>query len=756
LLGDQEGNLLSISEIVSANTYQKMLVDAHLHSTSTALVRRIYSVFFFGAPHRGLENEKLRELTKGCWSENLVNDLSPGSVLLTQLNKTFAEATSELKIVTCVELEATPEPTASPNDPTTWTRTGPSKFMVDKNSACLYYENEQIIEINKNHSMIAKLSTQEPIYERILRVFRTHSEEAVTYIASKLAIQEASTSLRQVLAVMEHFPLFLESLGRRVLMRSTSIAGILQTVYPFLRAFGNFLEKKNARILFLEPARQQTTYSIANHICNLIQGLERKCLSYQVVVPQARALAYGLTVAANERRKSIPAQYEHLFQPRPVSLLVDASLRTMQNLKLLMCLAALRDRPGDLTVSMDVMKDISVAEILERQRALRGSSQGYPAMNVMSGSLLSDSANNDGLIGNAWKVRTLTRSTEAGSENRQVLIEYRSYDFNPQNNMLSADEAARVAKDTLDRKRRLGQLVYVLQNLYISDSGGDTSRCQSVQDSQNCILKCLGHLDDHRHKRIALLFEVPFQEDRGQLGPHSMKSLFQYLSEINSNRASNRLSLRQRFELARTVCDCVLRLHCYGWLHKDIRSEHVLIVNHSTLLAESTVVQGDSALDAVETEIQPQFSSYLTNFGVARDMEDASSLVVSDDMLKSFYRHPERQGNPERATAKHDWYAVGVLMLEIGLCRTVHALFAPHIDDANKKNRVLLSKTIQQLLLDAARKYLPAAMGPCYAEAVVKCLTGDFGIHEEADTIAALCLKIQDTVLEVVEYGCRL
>src|SRR5271170_6968023 len=105
-----------------------MLVDAHRKRTYTDLIKRVYSIFLFGAPHRGMENTKLRELTKECWAEDRVSELSALSPLLTEMNESFAEAAADLKIVSCVELQATPEPQATADDKNTWKRNGPLKF----------------------------------------------------------------------------------------------------------------------------------------------------------------------------------------------------------------------------------------------------------------------------------------------------------------------------------------------------------------------------------------------------------------------------------------------------------------------------------------------------------------------------------------------------------------------------------------------------------------------------------------------------
>jgi len=700
-----------------------------------------------------MENNKLRELTKDCWSENLVSDLSPGSGLLTELNENFAEAAAELKIVSCVELQPTPEPKASLHDPNTWKRTGPLKMIVDKDSACLYTQNEQIIEIDKNHSIIAKLSIKDSDYQRVLSALRSHSQEAVPYIAAKFDLQSSCSSLKMVLNVVELLPTCLESLGTRVKMRSSDFPTVLRKFGLFLRALQNFLEDKKARILFLEPTRQHREHGLVIYLRKAIQDLETNYLPYQKVASMGRAEVFSYGGTKNEWCKSIPFRYEHLFQPRTLCSHAEKSLRAMCYLKTILCLSVLHDQPVDLTTPTDEMQDVGLAHIISKHKALRAAGQADRTVDMLAGKLLPKPPDDNDPVRKSWDIRILMLSEKSILQNQQVMVEYRSYNFNSHHSILSEAAASQVSRAASEMKLRLARLAYVLQNLYTNREEGEIGEYHVTGDSENCVLKCLGCLDDTSHERIALIFEIPLGAYGKAVDSGAMQTLYQYIQYLNQDRKAVRPTLRQRFELARTVCDSVLRLHCWGWLHKDIRSEHILTIIHSDSPLEYGSAEGDFP---TATEIQPRFSSYLMNFEVARNTEDFSSLTVVDDVFKNFYRHPERQGNPERSTARHDWYAVGVVMLEIGLCRTVDALFAAHIAKAGKHKIVLSAKSMVQLLLDAARRLLPAVMGPCYADAVVKCLKGDFGVDDEADGTAGLCLRVQDTVLAAVEYGCQL
>ncbi|KAI9874363.1 MAG: hypothetical protein M1830_009838 [Pleopsidium flavum] len=123
----------------------------------------ILQIIFFGAPHKGLNTDALRTLVGGQPSAALVNDLTPGSGVLVNLNEMFAEklarAGRDVKILTVVE--RLPTKTVVQNPDGSWTREGPEILMVDRTSGVLNYGKETILEADANHSQIAKLYNSE-------------------------------------------------------------------------------------------------------------------------------------------------------------------------------------------------------------------------------------------------------------------------------------------------------------------------------------------------------------------------------------------------------------------------------------------------------------------------------------------------------------------------------------------------------------------------------------------------------------------
>ena len=140
-----------------ANNSQALIDAASNVEQYGNLSNSIYSVFFFGVPHQGLDTAALKEMVAKEPTKELIAELQEGSTTLRSLSEGFRRTAKRLKIVTCWELEETPTMQQTSGQ---WKRTGPTAWMVKMWSASLYLPNEERIAIRANHSMMAKLSDE--------------------------------------------------------------------------------------------------------------------------------------------------------------------------------------------------------------------------------------------------------------------------------------------------------------------------------------------------------------------------------------------------------------------------------------------------------------------------------------------------------------------------------------------------------------------------------------------------------------------
>jgi len=182
-------------------------------------------------------------------------------------------------------------------------------------------------------------------------------------------------------------------------------------------------------------------------------------------------------------------------------------------------------------------------------------------------------------------------------------------------------------------------------------------------------------------------------------------------------------SLSDRFLLAKDLAKAVGYVHTFGFVHKNVRPETILVFKSSTSTIGSVSLVG------------------FTDFR----LEDSGSLLVGDTVwAKNIYRHPRRQGlMPEDSyTMQHDIYSLGVCLLELGMWDSF-VNFNEDATDAVPSPALCLpvesctGRMMTNHLVYLARTLLPKQMGNNYAEVVETCLTcldednADFGDEHE-------------------------
>lgn len=245
------------------------------------------------------------------------------------------------------------------------------------------------------------------------------------------------------------------------------------------------------------------------------------------------------------------------------------------------------------------------------------------------------------------------------------------------------------------------------------------------------VLRCLGYVESDNE--ATFVFKIPTG-----VSASSAITLHQLIEQADSadndeDDETITVSLGDKFKLAYELALGASKLHACGWVHKSIRSKSILIFPSS-----------DGRLCGKENDT----ISYLTGFEYARQEAAASNLIADYDLSRNLYRHPDRQNDPTEKFGKiHDLYAVGVVLLEIGLWETVTKRFKKQIRDTQASGKQIPGAQIQKRLIKAAQE-LEEVMGTKFQSAVLACLRSDFGDNFE--------IGFQNKVLDVLEFGCRL
>lgn len=185
-------------------------------------------------------------------------------------------------------------------------------------------------------------------------------------------------------------------------------------------------------------------------------------------------------------------------------------------------------------------------------------------------------------------------------------------------------------------------------------------------------------------------------------------------------------SLSDRLQLAKDLVKAVGYVHTFGFVHKNIRPETIVVFENA-----------GSSIGSVSLVGFEDFRS-----------EDGRTYRSGDEQgEKNLYRHPKRQGTTpqEDYVMQHDIYSLGVCLLEIGswgsLLRyeqdnDVYTTSAGELLPAHALTKDGL-QAVKDVLITLASEHLPSKVGNKYAQIVATCLTcldegnADFGDESE-------------------------
>ncbi|KAI1503801.1 hypothetical protein F5X99DRAFT_406800 [Biscogniauxia marginata] len=254
-------------------------------------------------------------------------------------------------------------------------------------------------------------------------------------------------------------------------------------------------------------------------------------------------------------------------------------------------------------------------------------------------------------------------------EDRTVVVEYFSYDA--------------TTKDSYTKASRQVAKVSALLS--------------EPKDSTFRTLPGVGFTHDTNHgPRFGMVYDLP--ENRDGLN-------FCFLSDVISKTKFVPLDIRCRLSLA--LCEAVMRLHSIGWFHKGIKSENVIFPC-------SPNAKDGQLCDSLQDLEQP----FLIGFDCSRPEDAETWATVDFNTAANIYRHPDRWGRPSRFERHHDLYALGILLIEIGLWKVLPSMLRGGIRAV--KDPEPIRNSIVEMTAPAGR--LSHAVGADYASATRNCI----------------------------------
>jgi hypothetical protein len=230
-------------------------------------------------------------------------------------------------------------------------------------------------------------------------------------------------------------------------------------------------------------------------------------------------------------------------------------------------------------------------------------------------------------------------------------------------------------------------------------------------------LPCIGVTEriDEEEIQYSLLYSLP--------SPSTYFSLSEWIFGTKNR------PLGDYFTIAKALSKALLFWHLAGWLHKGFRSHNILFFAKNV------------------TAVLPEYP-YIVGFEYSRaDVQDSLTEDLADDREFNLYRHPDSQGHPMTAIEEqdesiprvpppknqyrreYDIYSLGVVLLEIGLRKTVQQIFSSA--SANPVYNKHSPERFRAWLTDAIAPQLGTKMGVSYLEATLSCLRGNFDTTEK-------------------------
>jgi hypothetical protein len=216
-------------------------------------------------------------------------------------------------------------------------------------------------------------------------------------------------------------------------------------------------------------------------------------------------------------------------------------------------------------------------------------------------------------------------------------------------------------------------------------------------------------------RRFAYQFSVPNIYQKNPVSLHEA---------IISLRRHLRPTLEERLAMAYRIAKAVEHWHGVDWVHQGISSHNILFFKLQSQERWEFTAPMLQGFDFSRPNAKPSLEPYVQN--------------IEFDV----YRHPDRQGPSCDGHKKiHDLYSLGIVLLEIGLWSTALDTVEARIkaQSAGSSRQRMRDITKQDIptdymfksLQEAARHKLAHTVGTQYQEAVLTCLTSDFGVLED-------------------------
>ena len=213
-------------------------------------------------------------------------------------------------------------------------------------------------------------------------------------------------------------------------------------------------------------------------------------------------------------------------------------------------------------------------------------------------------------------------------------------------------------------------------------------------------LNCIGYYHNSSLHSFGLVFDVPHavHSVQGPLAPLTLFSLIQ-----GTRGQDQQPSLGDKFRLAHDLATSAFEWHKVDWLHKNISAFNVILFPQAFPSAAASITE-----------------PYIIGFNHSRP-DEKNAFTEGPPVIPEQidYCHPKYLKDRRGYKREYDYYSVGLVLLEIGLWRTLPSL------SATFKASDQSPEKLREFLLEKYVARLHSLMGRTYQSAVRACLTFD-------------------------------
>ncbi|KAH7022145.1 hypothetical protein EDB80DRAFT_694097 [Ilyonectria destructans] len=303
-------------------------------------------------------------------------------------------------------------------------------------------------------------------------------------------------------------------------------------------------------------------------------------------------------------------------------------------------------------------------------------------------------------------------------------------------------------------------LIEWIQNPQLADKRRDTEKLavllSTPKPSEMLVPGCYGIIDDIAHSSRLGVVMMPPSNIRGNIpatlapGAISRRRMPISLRELIQNTPRyypKGLSLGIRFKIAKQLVDTIHIIHAAEWVHKNVRSESILLFPKGEVQDDVTSpgLVGPKGFDLnnpllvgfnnARSDYKPQGHIGYGYYGTDPEAQTAATNMTFDN-----YQHPAKLVDASLPYRRlYDLYSLGCVLLELGLWDTVDK-------HAYGQEPYVAQRTLRGL---ASKSNIDTIMGSIYGDVVRDCLDlgEEIALHDPASFGTDIASRLSQCVV---------